>query len=246
VNRFRFLFDLLTFALFVPVAFAATASNDSFSQALESYRAGRFVDAAKDFRVAAQRHPASGTFVNLGLTEWRRGRAGLAVLAWEQALWVNPFDASARANLAYARQLIAIESPDLTWYERASTWLPVNAWAWIAGCSLWVAIAMVVLPGVFRWRKAGWQQAFAALALTIFFASLPAHLGVLTRTTIGFVLQKETPLRLTPTSEAESTVKLPAGEPARQLRQRGNFVLVKTARGQGWVHQEQFGRVCPN
>lgn len=236
----------LFIALFALLTLSAFASTDSFSQALESYRAGRFAEAAKDFRTSAEQRPAAGTFVNLGLTEWRRGRAGPAVLAWEQALWINPFDASARANLGYARQLTAVDSPELTWYERASTWLPVNAWAWITAGSLWLTIGMTVLPGVFRWRKSGWQQALAAIGLTIFLASLPAHCGVMTRTRIGFVLQKESPLRLTPTKEGEPITKLAAGEPARELRKRGNFVLVKTARGQGWISREQFGRLCPN
>lgn len=220
-------------------------TNDLFLRGVEAHRLGQFAEAARDLRAAAEQSPASGTFVNLGLTEWRRGRAGAAVLAWEQARWIDPFDVRARENLRYARQLTGVDSPDYSWYERASAWLPVNAWAWIAGGSLWLAIGLVVLPGVFRWRRATWQQALAALALAVFLASLPAHFGVLTRTKIGFVLQKNTALRLTPTSEGESQTKLSAGEPARELRRRGDYVFVQTAQGRGWIEQKQFGLVCP-
>lgn len=224
---------------------ASAATNDLFLRGVEAYRAGHFAEAANALRAAAEDSPATGTLVNLGLTEWRRGRAGAAIQAWEQAQWIDPFDSRARGNLRYARQLIGVESPDYSWYERASAWLPANAWAWIAGGSLWLAIGLVVLPGVFRWPKSSWQQAIAAVALAVFLASLPALAGVSTRTRLGFVLQKETPLRLSPTAEGESAAKLAAGEPARAVRMRGDYVLVRTAHGRGWIERRQFGRLCP-
>ena len=221
------------------------STNDLFQQAVNSYRSGLFAEAAMEFRAASADAPASGTLLNLGLSEWRRGRVGAALIAWEQVRWIDPFDARARENLRYARQLTGVEAPDLAWYERTSTWLPVNAWGWIAGGSLWLAISLAVLPGVFRWRRPAWSQVLAALGLAGFLVSLPAHVGVLTRTRIGFVLQKNESLRLTPTEEAEALAKLSSGEPARVVRTRGNYVLVRTARGQGWIAQNQLGLICP-
>jgi hypothetical protein len=224
--------------------FAAT--NDLFLRGLRAYQAARFPDAAKVFREAAANQPATGTLLNLGLTEWRRGRAGPAILAWEQVRWIDPFDAPAKANLDYARQFTGVDAPDLTWYERASTWLPVNAWTWMAGLALWSAISLAVLPGVLRWRRANWQQGLAALSLAVFLLSLPAHFGVVTRTRIGFILKKDAPLRLTPTAEAEAQVKLNAGEPVRALRARGDYVLVRTSHGEGWIERSQFGKITSN
>lgn len=223
--------------------FAAT--NDLFVRAVDAYQAGSFREAATNFRQAADRVPASGTLVNLGLTEWRRGRAGQAILAWEQALWIDPFDARAKGNLNYARQLTGVESPDLTWFERASAWLPVNSWTWIAGASLWLGIGLTVMPRVFRWRRSGWHQAVAAVSFAVFLLSLPALAGVFTRTRIGFVLQRDASLRLTPTAEAEALVKLNSGEPMRAQRTRGDYVFVRTSHGQGWIERGQFGRICP-
>jgi hypothetical protein len=234
----------LVLMLFVAGKKLSASTNDLFQQALNSYQSGLFVDAANEFRTASAKRPASGTLLNLGLSEWRRGRVGAALVAWEQAQWIDPFDARARENLRYAQQLADVEPPDLTWYERASTWLPVNAWAWITGASLWLTIGLAVLPGVFRWRKAAWAQALAALGLAGFLVSLPALVGVVTRTQIGFVLQKNTPLRLTPTEEAEVVAKLASGEPARVLRARGDCFLVRTAQGQGWIKRSQTGMIC--
>ena len=240
-----------TFILFLALWFhgveqcAFAATNDLFLRGVNAFDTGSFSDAAKTFREAAERKPASGTLVNLGLTEWRRGRAGRAILAWEQALWIDPFDSRAKGNLNYARQLTGVESPELTWFERASAWLPVNTWAWLAGASLWLGIGLSVLPRVFRWRRSGWHQAVAAVSFGVFLLSLPALVGVVTRTRIGFVLQRDAPLRLTPTAEAESLAKLNAGEPLRTRGARGDYVFVQTSRGQGWIAISQLGRICP-
>jgi len=59
------------------------------------------------------------------------------------------------------------------------------------------------------------------------------------------VITKDTPLRLTPTLEAQAVTRLAAGEPARWVRSRGNYVLIRTSRTLGWVEEGQFGLTCP-
>lgn len=239
---------LLTIALIsFPVLTTASGSSADtlFREAAEFYQGGDFERAATLFRKAASSQPASGTLQNLGLAEWRTGHAGAAVLAWEQALWVDPFNAAARGNLRYARKVSQLEAPELAWYEVVCTWLPANCWVWIAGLSFWFAVGIGALPGMLRMRKAAWQQALAAFGLAVFLLSLPAHFGVETRSRIGFILEKNTPLRLTGTEEAQYLTRLPAGEPARLQRVRGKFVLIRTNHVRGWVERTQFGLISP-
>ncbi len=221
------------------------ATNDFFAQGVELSRAGQFPEAAAAFEKSAQARPAAGTLVNLGIAEWRRGHAGAAILAWEQARWIDPFDSRAGVDLKFARQAAQLDAPQLKWFEAASTWLPPDAWAWLAGASLWLAAGLMTLPGIFRRRKAGWQQALAALAFGVFLFCITANLGVVCRTQTGFVLKKNAPLLLTPTREAEVVLTLNAGEPARRLRTRGNYFFIRTAFAAGWISREQFGLVCP-
>jgi tetratricopeptide (TPR) repeat protein len=222
------------------------ASPDAlFREASEAYRLADYSAAARAFRESASRQPSSGALQNLGNAEWKGGHAGAAILAWEQALWLDPFNRSAHGNLRFARKMAQIEAPDLAWYEVVSTWLPVNWWAWAAGLSFWLAVGASLLPGIFRRPKAAWHQAVAALGITVFLLSLPAHFGVYTRSRIGFIVQKDTPLRLTPTKEAQSLTRLAAGEPARLQRTRGNYALIRTNHASGWIEQTQFGLICP-
>jgi tetratricopeptide (TPR) repeat protein len=240
---------LLQFLVILLSCFALSTHADDFSSLFQSgvtaYRAGDFPQAVASFRKSAAQRPASGTLENLGTAEWRSDQPGPAILAWEQSLWLDPFNKVSRNNLRFARKVLQVEAPEFAWYEVVSTWLPVNWWAWIAGISFWLAIAAAVLPGIFRLPKAGWHQGLAALGLTVFLLSVPAHAGVHTRSRLGFILQKDTPLRLTPTAEAQTVTRLSAGEPARLLRTRGQYLLLRTSRANGWVRAEEFGRLSP-
>jgi len=233
---------LWALCLVLPAVPSLAASSDTlFHLGSGAYHAGDYGRAARAFREAALLQPASGTLQNLGNAEWQRGRTGAAILAWEQAVWLDPLNEAARTNLRFARKTAQLESPELAWYEVVSTWLPVNWWAWIAGSSFWLALTLVLLPGILRWRKVTWHQAIAALGFAVFLLSAPAHLGVETRSRLGFILEKETPLRLTPTAEAQVITRLPAGEPVRLERAHGAYVLIRTSRTAGWISHDQFG-----
>jgi hypothetical protein len=236
----------LFIAVFLILATRAFASTQaSFQEGLKAYRSEDYSRSAEAFRRALTPQPASGTLRNLGNAEWQLGAAGPAVLAWEQALWVDPYDSAAKGNLRFARKVAQLEAPDLAWYEVISTWLPVNWWPWIAGVSLWVTVGMTLVPGMLRRRKSSSQQALAAVGLMVFLLSLPALAGIQSRSRIGFVLQKDTPLRLTPTEHAQAITQLGAGEPARWVRVRGSFLFVETSRASGWLHKDELGLVCP-
>ncbi len=230
--------------LSVSASFAAREQDTSFADGLAAAEAGHYAQAADAFHASLAQHPASGTLLNLGLVEWRRGRVGEAVLCWERALWIDPRNRDARNNLQFAGRAADIDPPELTWYEVASSWLPANDWVWLTGASLWLAAGMVTLPGILRWRKAGWHQALAAAGLGVFLLSVPPHIGVITRMQTGVVLEKGAALRLTPTAEAEVVTPLGAGESARKLRGRGDYWLVRTRHGLGWIRKDQFALLC--
>jgi tetratricopeptide (TPR) repeat protein len=236
---------LLCLLSFFAYSAVSSPTQPAFNEGTNAYYASDFAHAARAFRKAAGESPAAGTFQNLGNAEWQRGQVGAAVLAWEQALWLSRFDKAAHQNLQFGRKAAQLESPELRWYEVISTWLPVNTWAWITGCSLWLAVAIMMLPAIIGRNRASWQQALAALSLMIFLLSLPALIGVYTRTGIGIVLHEGTPLRLTPTAHAQILARLTAGNPARVERTRGSFLLIRTPAGRGWVQREQLGMICP-
>jgi hypothetical protein len=237
---------LLLATMLVGFGCCAGTGQDLFEQGSREYAANHFEQAAAIFAQAAVVSPSPGTLQNLGNAEWQSGNAGPAILAWERAQWLNPFNPDPRGNLHFARKARLLDAPELSWCEICSTWLPVNAWPWIASASLWLAAAMVLLPNIFRWRRAGWHQALAAAGFAVFLLTLPAMTGVQSRAKMGVVLVRDTPLRLTPTSEGQSIARLAAGETARLERERGQYVFIRTSAAAGWIDRAQFGLISRN
>ncbi len=220
-------------------------SEEWFRRGSETYHARDFIASVAAFRQSVAQRPGAGALQNLGLAEWQSGNVGEAVLAWERAGWLDPANRAARSNLEFAREKAQLEAPELRWYEVPSSWLSANAWAWITSLALWFTTGIIVLPIVLRKRRTTWQQALAAAGLVVFLISVPAQVGVWTRSRIGFVTGKGVTLRLTPTIEAEAVTQLAPGEPVRWLRARGNYLLVQTSRNIGWLEKHEIGLVCP-
>jgi len=230
----------------VPNALAddlATAEQ-SFQAGVKAYAAGDFSAAARAFMESVGTQPAAGAYQNLGNAEWQQGRVGPAIQAWERALWLFPGNADAHDNLEFARTTGQLEAPELTWYEVVSTWLPSGWWAVLTAVSLWLVADLLALPGIFRRRRTGWQQALTALGLTLFLLTLPAHYGWHTRAKIGFVLEANLPLRLTPTEQAQEITRVGAGEPGRCERTLGGYCYVRFRNTAGWLRREEFGLVA--
>jgi len=228
-----------------PVGVAPVAGTQGAGgRTVKAYSAGDYSGASRAFQESVGTQPAAGTYQNLGNAEWQQGRVGPAILAWERALWLSPGAAAAHGNLEFARANGQLEAPELAWYEVVSTWLPSGWWALLTAVSLWLVADLLALPGIFRCPRTGWQQALAALGLTVLLLTLPAHYGWHTRSRIGFVLEANLPLRLTPTEQAQEITRVGAGEPGRCERTSGDYCYVRFRNTAGWLRREEFGLVA--
>jgi hypothetical protein len=231
--------------LILAAGLCSAAPGDFFEDGLAAGDAGNFSDAAGDFQKAVKQDLSYGGCLNLGVAEWQCGHAGAAILAWERAQWLDPLDSRATQNLRFARETVQLDAPELRWYEQISSWLPPEYWVWISGACLWLMAGAFMLPRILRRKKSGAQQFLIALGFCLFVFSAVANYGAVSRADIGFVLKKNTPLLLTPTSGAELISTLNAGEPARVLKSFGNYFLIRTEFGLGWVERGRFDLINP-
>ena len=210
----------------------AETGDARFTKGTTAYASGDFAEAVDQFRrLGEERNVSAAALHNLGNAEWKVSRPGYAVLAWERARALDPFNVNTAANLRFARSKAHIEAPTTAWLVAASL-------------ALWGGVILLTGPRLLGWRRADWHQGVAALLLAIFLFTLPALLGISRRAQLGVVLEDETPLRLTPTREAETLVKLTGGEVARVENERGDYLYVRADGDRaGWVLRKDFARV---
>jgi hypothetical protein len=220
------------------------AKRKDFDQATELYRAGNFAEAEALLNRLSWSSAAPGALHNLGNAEFKLGNVGTAILAWEQAHSLDPWNRNTTANLRFARNHAALLPPSLSWSEKYSSWLPADCWLWTASLCFWVGLACLALPPLLARPRTAWTQAGAVVTLSTFILTLPALAGLSSRARLGVVTRAEAPLRLTPTQEGEVLGKLPAGDVARVELTRGPYLYVRGDGDRaGWVHGDEFTRI---
>jgi len=243
----RSLANLLGLLLVLCATTAAATPDERFAAARKAYLAEDYAEAAYQLReLPAAGEWSHGALHNLGNAEWKVSRPGYAILAWERARALDPFNRNTVANLRFARTQAQLIVPEPAWFEQYSQWLPSAAWLWSASLGLWGGVALLTLPRLVGTRRADWHQGVAALLLAVFLLAVPALVGLHTRGQIGVVLEDETNLRLSPTQEGESLAKLAAGEMGRVEAVRDDYLYIRAEGDRaGWVQKREFARVWP-
>jgi len=252
--RPSFLSVLRMLALLSAFALATTAhayDARGFELSRAFYETGEYDNAAKALRDPAgdaQRpgRTSPGLLHNLGNSEFKLGRLGFAILAWERARALDPFFRNTMANLRFARGEAGLTEPEFAWHEKYSALLPPDAWIWTAAGAFWIAAALLALPTLVKRKRTAWTQGGAVVAIGVFLLTVPALTGIAARGKIGVVVATDSLLRLTPTKEGETLGKLTEGELARVEKARGEYLYVRGASDRaGWVRQEEFAKIWP-
>lgn len=166
-------------SLLARMAWSATPEQ-RFAQALQAYNQGDFATAASTWQVLVDEGHGSPELVyNLGNAYFRLGDAGRAVLGWERALWMDPRQRDARANLDVIRPRLAdqveapLRLPLWNWLDGLLVALPSSLLAWITVMSCLGAGA------VGAWRMLRPERSLpAAGRLLLFMALMPGVVGL--------------------------------------------------------------------
>ncbi|MGD9631857.1 MAG: BatD family protein [Pirellulales bacterium] len=209
-----------------------------------------FADAAQKYQLVVDSgvHNA-GLYFNLGNAYLESGATARAIANYERALRLDPTDRAARTNLEFAEGRLTsndiksavVNNSLAAWATVANGWfnrfvsprtvLAIAVAAWLA---FWIALGLRLAELRFAWKS----LATAALAVT----AITATSYLLTLKSLG----QSSAIVVAPSAElrtgdganfpAASATKLAAGERVDFLRERGQWVQIRTAGGQsGWL-----------
>lgn len=106
-----------------PSAFSMDAKDmDLFQKANQAYRKGDFKQAAESYELLTGKYPDEAVFFyNLGNSLHRMGKVGETIVAYEQALALDPRNQDIRSNLNFVRGLVQYRVEDKrNWYLKAA------------------------------------------------------------------------------------------------------------------------------
>ena len=211
------------------------AQADSFDSANEAYVSGKYSDSIHDLEaLAARKELSAPLFFNLGNAYFRDGKTGLSILNYERALWLNPADPDARANLRFVRKTAGLFEPTLAWWQLVPGWMSLDAWSWIAGASWFLLCAVLMIR---TWKKGmKWTYSILAVSCVVLVLALTCALIRLPDLDRAVVLVSDAPLRIAPLEKSPAPSMMRAGDLVRIENRRGPFFYVETEDGKtGWA-----------
>jgi tetratricopeptide (TPR) repeat protein len=219
----------------------AASVTERFERANALYRGGDFAGASGEYEaLAADGYTSPALHFNLGNARLRLGQRGPAIVSWERALRLDPWDDDARENLRAAR----IDDPD-----RALSGEPELFARLVERTGDRGAVALFAIPWWILWgalalrlgRTSTARRALTALALV-------STLGVLAggallagrardrRLPLAVLIAPSSMAREAPSAALKAAFELHEGTRVRVVGSQGELVRIRLEGGlEGWI-----------
>lgn len=246
--KMRFLMVLVTIMLSLSVN-AITKNN-----ADTEYNKGNYQQAIKDYEELLENGVSYEIYHNLGNAYYRTDNIPRAILSYERALWLSPYDADVKFNLQMAQsKTIDKLTPKsemffVEWYKALVNMLSVDGWAYTAIISVILAI-MLVLMYLFSerilFRRIGFWGIICALILFVLsnvFAFQQCY--YLNNKTGAIVMASSVTVKKTPQKNASELFVLHEGTKVEIIDKVKNWVDVKISDGrEGWIETSKIEEI---
>ena len=187
----------------------------------------------------------------MGNSYARAGKPALAVLNYQRASLLAPYDADIEANLRHVRGALHLPPEPQHPFSRAFTVAgpTVLSWMGVVGIVL-MGAGLLATPASFpqRWKRLRQWARGIAFGCGIALVALTIGNAVMLWPTLhaAVVLTAAAPARVSPVPMGDPLFVLPEAETVRMTAQREDFVLVQTRTGRaGWVSRANLAPVVP-
>jgi len=221
------------------------ADDRAISTAETAYAKGDYATAIEKWSEEARiEGVTAGRLAALGNAEWRLGRKGRAMVCWERALLLDPFDPVATAGIRHALNAGGTDRPAFTWTEDYAAILTADAWLILATLSFWIAFLCIIVPRLRRRAASEANHRARVISLTLLVLCIPGLWGSRELSARAVVRKTEISLRLTPTQFGEPLNSVAEGDVVRTGRPLNGHVRVTTADGKtGWLRAGEIEAV---
>lgn len=226
---------------------AGSDSGKWMEEAITAYQQADYEGAIALYEsVLASGQHSTGVYFNLGNACYKAGHLGKAVLHYERALLLDPYNKEVTENLNFVQQQIEPTVEAIPPFFLQAWWDSLRS---VFSSTLWAAIGLLLLwlgaAGASLWligktrerRKMGFKLGLTGfllcmLPLLLAFSRKKAE----TDSSFAIILTDNSILRVAPSEESEERMTLKEGWKVECVDELANWFKVKLANGEtGWT-----------
>jgi tetratricopeptide (TPR) repeat protein len=226
---------------------AGSDSGKWMEEAITAYQQADYEGAIALYEsVLASGQHSTGVYFNLGNACYKAGHLGKAVLNYERALLLDPYNKEVTENLNFVQQQIEPTVEAIPPFFLQAWWDSLRS---VFSSTLWAAIGLLLLwlgaAGASLWligktrerRKMGFKLGLTGFLLCV----LPLLLAFSRKKTetdssFAIILTDNSILRVAPSEESEERMTLKEGWKVECVDELANWFKVKLANGEmGWI-----------
>jgi tetratricopeptide (TPR) repeat protein len=239
--------------------------NDSVSAATliaanNAYENRQYNEAVNDYEsIILSKGYSAELCYDLGNALFKLGQVGPAILQYERARYLDPWNHEIDNNLQLARKSAGLDPNSFTWWQVMIRIIPINTWLYmVEGGLVLFTLTMVSSVWLIPQLSAGPLKIGRLCVRSIFFFGTPLFLFIVFFATLayasslrdlsqGVVIIKDPPLLISPTERAEKVDVLPEGDVVLVEQNSGSFIEVDARdRKFGWVRISSVEPIVPH
>lgn len=247
---------IITFIVLICVFYQVAGFSDElaniFNQANKNYAEKNYLKALDLYLEIIERGIVNpDVYYNIANTYFKIGKKGLAILYYEKALEIKPFDREIRDNLRYVEKTIGNPSSSSKGSfskipELLASYFNLRILSYIE-LGFFILFMMIFLTYTFIRHMRFSLKPFLFVFLTIF-VLLFSGVVYLNRYSLkhprGVIVQPKVEALEAPISTSEPAFLFIEGTRVKVLETRGDWLLVATPDGkQGWIMSNQFEEI---
>jgi tetratricopeptide (TPR) repeat protein len=224
-----------------------------FEKASRLYSESKFEDAIREYKSISEHGYESGNlYYNLGNCYFKTGLLGYAILYYEKAKRLMPYDSDLRANLKYAYSLV--EEPAM---ERTRIWFVRSIRNFLDSFTIngltrslsIIYLSIILFLAVLIFKKSLRRPIInSVVVLSVIFLLTLTLLSIniyrLKYVRSAIILAKEVNVRFEPREDATVHFKLYAGARIQPIKVREGWSQIKREDGKvGWLKTASYGSI---
>ncbi|MCU0651254.1 MAG: tetratricopeptide repeat protein [Candidatus Omnitrophica bacterium] len=242
---------MTVFALLLSVLVPACSYGQSFKEANQLYKEGRYEQAVEYYESALKQGFESGNlYYNLGNSYFKKGELGRALLNYERAKFFIPHDSDLRSNHDFVRSALDLpkrysrEKWFFRWLDRLFDDMGANGLTLLIS-AMWISLLALLSAALFMpalKRPSAWLGAFLAVFLIICSIALARKISYYEHGAI--VITKEAQAKFEPADSATTYFKLTEGASVMMIDRSQDWVKVRRPDSKiGWVQAASIEKI---